>query len=305
MDSYNQTITLGNPKAFPKDTFSVMTYNIGYLSGMSNNQAVPSDDSLYSANLESAIQFIEMVNADFLAFQEIDFGASRSFKIDQLETIGEQTGYAYGAYSVNWDKQYVPFPYWPPSVHFGKMLSGQGVVSTYPFVHNKRIVLQKPEEEPFYYNAFYLDRLLQITQVDVGRPLIIMNVHLEAFHRNTREEQAKFVSTKVKEYMVNYPVILAGDFNSRPPFASSPGVSEQTIQLFMEIPGLKMAIPDSIYRANEPDYFTFSSGRPVEKIDYIFYTSDKINPVRATVPSQAGQISDHLPVYFEFTFKNR
>jgi endonuclease/exonuclease/phosphatase family metal-dependent hydrolase len=70
----------------------------------------------------------------------------------------------------------------------------------------------------------------------------------------------------------------------------------------MQIPGISMAIPDSVYQTNEEKYFTFSSGQPVEKIDYIFYTDQTIKPVSATVLSTYGEISDHLPVYFKFSF---
>ena len=65
-----------------------------------------------------------------------------------MDSIALYCGFLEGAYAVNWDKRYVPFPYWPPVVHFGEMLSGQGVLSKFPILMNKKIVLQKPEENP-------------------------------------------------------------------------------------------------------------------------------------------------------------
>jgi endonuclease/exonuclease/phosphatase family metal-dependent hydrolase len=299
---YSSIESYDHSKPYPGDTFSIITYNIGYLSGMTNNLAVEPEESLYRTNLDSIVSFLSNERADFVAFQEIDFGSSRSFQYNQLDSIAAGCDYSYGAVSVNWDKRYVPFPYWPPSVHFGKMLSGQAILSKFPFVSNKRVVLQKPESAPFYYNAFYLDRLLQIVQVDIGRPLIIMNVHLEAFDTQTRQNQAETVKNYFEEYSKSYPVILLGDFNARPPFASSHVFDENTIETIMDVKSAAMAIPDSIYLKNERDYFTYSSGEPVEKIGYIFYTSDKIKPVEGGVLGGAGEISDHLPVKMKFIF---
>ena len=103
-------------------TFIVMTYNIGYLSGMFNNLPVKTTKDIFEKNRHTALQLLENVKPDFIGFQEIDFHSRRSDYINQLQTIAEDANYKYAAIAVNWDKHYVPFPYWPPSVHFGKML---------------------------------------------------------------------------------------------------------------------------------------------------------------------------------------
>lgn len=286
----------------PQDTFSIMTYNIGYLSGMTNNLPFLPDEKLHRENRKKVIQLFQQLQPDFAGFQEIDFNSSRSFNINQMDTLAKYTPYPYGAYTINWDKRYVPFPYWPPTVHFGGMLSGQAILSKYAFVNNKRLVLEKPEEAAFWYNAFYLDRLIQIVQVDLGRPLIIMNVHLEAFYRGTREKQAQALLDTFKDYANNYPVLLIGDFNSRPFFDRDETDPESTIQLFVDEPGIDIAIPDSLYNSNPRIFYTYPTDTPIEKLDYIFYTSDKIRPVEAWIVREAGTISDHLPVYMKFVF---
>ncbi|MEM7551060.1 MAG: endonuclease/exonuclease/phosphatase family protein [Bacteroidota bacterium] len=301
-DYYTRIESYEYKKFYPNDTFSVMTYNIGFLSGMTNNLPVESEPDLYQSNLEKAIELISTKSPDFVGFQEIDFDSKRSLGVNQLDKIGIGAAYPYGAVSVNWDKNYVPFPYWPPAIHYGKMLSGQAILSKYSFVNNRRITLEKPKSAPFYYNAFYLDRLIQIVQVDVGRPLILINVHLEAFDQETRESQAEYLLEVVNDYTKNYPVILMGDFNSRPPFATEQLNNEKTISLFLENPYLEVAVTKDRYLKNEQAYFTFSSGEPYEKLDYIFYTKKTLKLLSSDVIKEAGEISDHLPVMMEFTF---
>ncbi|MGB3464703.1 MAG: hypothetical protein WBA74_05525, partial [Cyclobacteriaceae bacterium] len=49
--------------------------------------------------------------------------------------------------------------------------------------------------------------------------------------------------------------------------------------------------------------YTYSSGQPTRKIDYIFYNDNKIILHEASVLRQAGQISDHIPVMMKFSLR--
>ena len=69
------------------DTLKVMTYNVGWLSGMTNNLPVERPDSLYRENLSDIIQFLEREDPDIIGFQEIDFGSKRSYYYNQLDSI--------------------------------------------------------------------------------------------------------------------------------------------------------------------------------------------------------------------------
>jgi len=287
-----------------KDTLSLLTYNLGYLSGMTNNLAVDRTQKLFNDNLIHTNQLLFDLNPDFVGFQEIDFNAKRSFEVNQMEEIVRSGGYDYAAMAVNWDKKYVPFPYGLPNTHFGRVYSGQAILSKYKITENKLNVLIKPQGKPFYYNAFYLDRIAQVNKVDInGTEIILINVHLEAFDVPTREKQAETLLKLYREYTKKYPVLLFGDFNSTPPNATHPYAVEKTMSLLFSEPGLKAAISDSTYMANENAYFTYDSRNPDIKIDYILYNSDKIKAVEARVVNGAGEISDHLPVYLRFILK--
>jgi hypothetical protein len=100
---------------------NILSYNIGYLSGMNNNTSNKLNKEYYDANLNKIIDIFKASNADIIGFQEIDFGSSRSFDINQNTSIANSL-YNYSASAINWDKKYVPFPYWPITANFKKMV---------------------------------------------------------------------------------------------------------------------------------------------------------------------------------------
>ena len=293
-------ITTGREYAYKAstDTFSIMTYNVGYLSGMSNNKPVKTGLDFFQENQTGLIEFINESNADIIAFQEIDYHSARSFYANQIDSVRLKTSLNNIANAVNWDKKYVPFPYWPISRHFGEILSGQSIASKFPVKSNEAVVLSKRDDVAFYYNSFYLDRLLQISSIQINnRLLYIMNVHLEAFNETTREKQALQVLSIYNELADEFPVILLGDFN-----VNADNTNEETIRHILKGKSISRAISDEVYQANKNAFYTYSSEKPSRKIDYIFYSKDRINLINATVLSTAGQVSDHLPVLMFFTF---
>ncbi len=233
--SYSQ-----NSELIIDDTFSVITYNVGYLSGMTNNLPMERPMSLLDNNLNRAARLFKAYNPSIIAFQEIDFESQRTLYVNQLEQLAGLANYKQGAEVVNWDKQYVPFPYWPIQHNFGSMLSGQAILSHTKISSNERIVMPKPQSNPFYYNDFYLDRLAQLVWFDTSKDsLLVINVHFEAWDSPTRELQAKIVLDIFNKYEQTNPIILLGDFNCTPPYASN-AFSENTIDLLM----IKMILPN-------------------------------------------------------------
>ena len=285
-----------------KDTVRIMTYNMGYLSGMTNNRAVDRSKDLFDTNENRLITLLKKEKVDICCFQEIDFHSSRSYYVDQLSRISTDVNYPYASRVVNWDKTYVPFPYWPLTLQFGEILSGQAIASKYPIQQNEAHVLEKADY-PFYYNAFYLDRLAQVNLLRIGvRELVIINVHLEAFDARTRERQADQLIALYKRYESTYPVLMLGDFNSTPPGSKAPYMEENTIDKILSVEGVNMAIQDSLYLKNEEVFFTFNSVEPYIKIDYIFYNEKKIKVLEPRVVKEAGDISDHLPIMADIIF---
>jgi len=291
-----------------KEIYTVMTYNLGYLSGMTNNTAVRPSNELFAKNMQTFLEALKTYQPAIIGFQEIDFDSHRSYHVNHPEVIAQSSGLAYAALAVNWDNRYVPFPYWPPSVHFGKTLAGQAVLSRFPIVQAERIVLAKPTANPFYYNAFYLDRLIQVVKLKIKeKPIIVISVHLEAFQEDTRRQQVLNVMEVFRKYKKNFPVLLIGDFNSVPPdavqkkdFSDEPEIDftqDSTIATVLKEPGLKAAY--QIENTDPKSLFTFPSDNPTRKLDYVFYTADTIQVHR--IKTVDIDCSDHLPLVVEFS----
>lgn len=287
---------------FEIDSFRLMTYNMGYLSGMTNNKAVLRSKALFDRNLVQINDLLRNLKVDVVCLQEIDFHSKRSFHIDQLTEMAVYGEYPHASRVINWDKKYVPFPYWPPTMQFGEVLSGQALLSDFPIVDNERILLSMADN-PFYYNAFYLDRLAQLNLVSIGgRDVLIINVHLEAWDARARERQAKQLIELYKKYEKDYPVLLVGDFNSTSPGSKDPYMVENTIESILAVNGIKMAIGLEKYLNEEEQNFTFNSIEPYIKIDYIFYNEAKLVLSNVRVVNEARDISDHLPIIADVKF---
>ncbi len=292
---YNETGNYEQLSEMDNDTIhSIISYNIGYLSGMTNNLPVENPESLYELNLNKVIYEFKKVNADIIAFQEIDYDSKRSYHIDQQKELSK-LGYSHFGQNINWDKKYVPFPYYPISLHFGKILSGQSILSKYPILQQERIELKRNTSNPFYYDSFYIDRLAQVTKIQINDQfLILINVHLEAYDQETRKLQMQQVKTIYLKYYKNFPTILLGDFNSDISFENA------GINLFLKLPDTGCAA----FNAEIPEN-TFSSETPTERLDYIFYNKQFIKEIEAEILTQFELASDHLPLLMKFKFKNQ
>lgn len=271
--------------------YSIVTYNIGYLSGMTNNKPIEKPKTLFDNNLKKVKRLFNLLNVDIIALQEIDYASSRSYNINQQNELAK-LGYNFVAQAVNWDETYVPFPYWPPSMHFGKMFSGQSIISKYPIKDQKRIVLERVKDSPFYRDKLYLERLAQIVTINIkGKDIVIINVHLEAFDKPTRVKQFSYVINLFNEYSKKYPTILLGDFNS------DANDQNSVVYPLFKLKNIGNAAFGDTYEN------TFNSANPVERIDYIFFSKNSIEYIDGKVLTQFGQASDHLPVEMRFRLK--
>lgn len=299
-NDYYELLAYESQFAPEKDTLIVCSYNLGYLSGMTNNMPIESEKKLYDDNLDRAIGFLSSVDADLLALQEVDFHSDRSYHVDQLDFLAKSLKYTQGYRSVNWDKKYLPFPYWPIRRHFGNIVSGQAIVSKYELKNPETIILTKPVDASFFYNEFYLDRLVQLVDCKIGgRVIRVMNVHLEAFHIGTRVEQAKVVKELFDQYS-DMPIILLGDFNSTPEYEKENG---EALAIIMESKDIESVISKEDYLNNPAEYFTYSSKSPTLMIDHILYNSKFMTSTDAHVGHSAANISDHLPLVAKLIFR--
>lgn len=237
----------------PDNVYSILTWNIGYASGLTNNSAANATQDESKANLDQLTGLLQHTLPDIAALQEIDFDSRRSYSHDQAAHLAEWALFEHRAVAYNWDTRYVPFPYWPPKSHFGRVLSGQAILSEHPIADQQIVSFPKPSERSSWYNAFYPDRLAQVVEVEVdGTPVTVINVHLEAYMKGSRERQAARVAELAAAHK-DGPLLVVGDFNAVPPWAGDPDVPEApetvqdaTIDTLLKA-GLQPAIPEGAY----------------------------------------------------------
>jgi len=292
-----QELDSSRSSAPPPGFLKLVTYNIGYASGEKNNLPVRLSEQEVRANLDEIAKQVKKLDADIVCLQEVDLDSDRTHRINQFEYLAKAIGMPYGAYALTWNKRYLPWPYWPPSIQYGRMVSGQAILSRYPIDHQVVLEFSKPSENPFWYNWFYLDRVAQKASIRVGyEPITIWNVHLEAFKPRTRESQASLLAEWVRLESNPYKVVM-GDFNS--PSQLKQGLSPeeksgledggQALQKFQASAELQNAEAHA-------EFFSMPSWKPYKKIDHILYKPD------AWVELAAGNVenikaSDHLPVW--------
>lgn len=296
----------------PPRSLKIVTYNIGYASGDKNNRAAPLSREEVEANLRAMAEALERLKADVFCLQEVDFQAARTFGINQMEVLARRLGTPYGAYAVTWNKRYLPWPYWPPQYQFGRIVSGQVILSRLPIERQDLRFFEKPAANPFWYNWFYPDRVLQKVGIKIGKDsLWVWNVHLEAFDPPTRRLQSEELARWVQKESSPLKWV-AGDFNSvsqiRGGLESLQGPEAhhglepsqkkeledrgESLRLFLQITGLKNAETEGL--------FSFPSWDPMKKIDHILYEGRSFRLER--VGNEAGLFaSDHLPVWAELS----
>ncbi len=282
----------------PPERLKVISYNIGYASGNKNNKAAPLSEQEVRDNLDNMILELQPLNADIIALQEVDLRAQRTFDIDQLQYLARGLNLPYTAYVTTWNKRYVAWPFWPIRAHFGRMVSGQAILSRYPIIDQQTFTFDKPEENPFWYNMFYLDRIAQRVTVQVAEKVaIIWNVHLEAFRQGSRLQQID----KLIDYLngdSHQNLIVAGDFNSVSNYRKDLSAELQA-ELKQKQAGIQTFLKETHLRdtSDDAEELTFPSWEPTKKIDFILYKGPRLEKSGAI---QGLTASDHLPVWADF-----
>lgn len=297
--------TVGAVPGIPPETLKVVSYNIGHGQGVKENAWDYRDQKLTLEKLGELARVMKNMDADIFLLQEVDLDSKRTFRINQIDFLRDRTGHQYYACAIVWEKNYLPFPYWPPAHHLGNIKAANCVLSRFPLSNHQRIIFEKPKSNPSWYNLGYIDRGIQRVDVSIGNQVIaLLNIHLEAWDIKTREEQIKITYEFMKN--LNMPTILGGDFNTVLPdapiktgFVDDPKTNyaeENTLSWFLTAdPKLKIpelsTISDDIF-----ELYTFPSDSPNRRLDHIFLLGGKLSFVSFRIVKEAGTASDHLPV---------
>lgn len=287
-----------DPAASPPDALTVVAFNIGYGRGPAGDESGPWTREHIVAHLDGIAGQLRTLNADLAFLQEVDLDAARSHHIDQGAYLADKAAFPFVSCVVTWEKNYVPFPYWPPSRHYGAMKSGQCLLSRFPIKSSTRHRLPQPSSNAWWRNRFYLNRALDVVELDLGgRRVHAINVHLEAFDADNRMDQVQRLIGLLPSLEADR-LIVAGDFNALPPeatqkkgFVDEPEAdftNDATLSLMRKVQGLSEAVP-------ETTAFTFPADGPTRRLDYVFF-GRAFTRLEGRVVADTPVWSDHLPV---------
>jgi len=198
----------------PPEELVVLSYSIAYGLGAAPQHGRPADAIALHDRLEQIITTIAASGADVVLLQEVDFASRRSGDVDQLQYIAAVLGWGFAARVITWECRYLPVPLWPPWRHSGHVRAGQGVISRYPLIQNRRHHLSQPATQPLLAPLFAPYHTVQMVDVQCHtRTVRLLNVHLEPHDVATRQRQAAELVTFVRQVATPHCVLM-GAFQS-------------------------------------------------------------------------------------------
>lgn len=158
-----------------RDTFTVMTYNLGHLAGASPSSSPPNRHR--AINLKRATNLIRQTDPDVVGLQNIGLGTDQA-SVHPLDTLASRLTYPNAVRAVGWDKHAL-FPFTPDllAARPEGTVSGQALLSHYPTRRHLRREL--PDSSALW------------TRLSTPEPLVVMNAHLSPSPTAVREQQAR------------------------------------------------------------------------------------------------------------------
>ncbi len=244
----------------------VMTYNIH------GGRGGPEEDVPALEGLERVAKIVEKHRPDLLLVQEIERGAERSQKVDEILWLKQRLGYTKSAFA--------------PGIVEGEWHYGVAIFSNYPgkMTTTKHQLFLAGEPGKYAEQRVLLESTIQIE----GVPVRVYCTHL-----GLSQEERKKQTADVLEIMSQGegPAILAGDFNAEPGTPEMKPLEEKMTDVLAAL-GLSNA-----QRLSYP-----AGPQATKAIDGIFVTSD-FEPVRGEAIVDTISASDHNPVVVEVRFK--
>ena len=275
------------------NTLKVATYNIGFGAGLEGLQGKRVNKEVVLSNLNSICDTLASENLDVLCVQEIDISSYRSHFIDQVSFIKTKFGFSHVSICNVWKKWWVPYPATLKIWHqFGFVNAAQVVFSKHPIVTKSITKLCRRLDKGSLYNFFYIKRKIQDVGILVNDSLVhILNVHLEAFDKNTRDTQMKSLSDYLNK--LSTPFIVMGDFNTIPENEKNREFDSKYLKEdFTEDRAITLLTKYKSSNDCLTDY-TFPSDVPLCRLDHIFL-SEQFHFKNVIVKNTLA--SDHLPV---------
>jgi len=226
--------------------------------------------------LQPAVQVIRSLNPDIVALQEVDVGITRSRYRHQAKALGERLEMDFFFY---------------PLVQFETRHYGLAFLSRRPFT------IVKCDRLPTVWPRLRLQKrgAIWIRLNHLPRPIHIFNTHLGLFHRERRRQAEALLGRDwLKAVPQDEAVVFCGDLNAGPLSWIYRNLSTRLSDVQKKRVGRERPQP------------TFSSRRPILRIDHIF-VSHHLASLSVKVPTSriTQMASDHLPLSAELHFNRQ
>ncbi|HWB64351.1 MAG TPA: endonuclease/exonuclease/phosphatase family protein [Chitinophagales bacterium] len=306
------------PRVLTDSTYTLLTWNLGY-GGLGKEvdffydggKMVTSPKAHVEKNNAGMVKVLkENSDADFILLQEVDRKGKRSWNIDQAEEFATALPDHDYAYTLNYDVQYLPFPFLNP---IGRVYGGLQTLAKYTPVETKRYAL--PNITDFPRRLFYLKRCLMLQRYKLanGKDLVVMNAHFEAYDEGGLvKKQQREVTKKIleEEYAKGNYVILGADWNIAPPGFNVHKWEHKKItdQLYLMnndsvyVPGWSY-VYDSTTATNRKNETSYVEGVTFKTIIDYFYVSPNVEVESIKGIDLGFDYSDHNPVKMQVRLK--
>jgi len=244
----------------------VMTYNIH------GGRGGPEEDVPALEGLERVAKIVEKHRPDLLLVQEIERGAERSQKVDEIQWLKQRLGYTRSAFA--------------PGIEEGEWNYGVAIFCNAPgkITATRHKLFLAGEPGKYAEQRVVLESTMQIE----GVPVRVYCTHLGLSQEERKKQTADLVEIMSRG---EGPAILAGDFNAEP---GSPELIPLEEKMTDVLAALGLAREQRL---------SYPAGPQATKaIDGIFVTSD-FEPVRGEVIVDTISASDHNPGVVEVRLK--
>ena len=299
----------------PGDSFTVMTWNIGYGAlgdnadfFMDGGKGVKTaDEQRVQSNMEEVCDRTASLDPDVIFYQEADIDSARSEHINEyLQIQGTLPDYC-SSFGSNFKVKFLPYPV-PP---IGKVDSGIATFSRCQVSGAQRVQLPIPFSWPV--RMANLKRCALISRVplrDTDKELVLVNLHLEAYDDGAGKklQTEKLAGILEEEREKGNYVIAGGDFNQSFSSADLTGYEAQPGKWAAGLlpeeefgKGWQFLMDDSVpsCRSLDQPY----AGADKESFQYYlidgFIVSDNIKVTSLNTQDLGFVVSDHNPVFAE------
>jgi endonuclease/exonuclease/phosphatase family metal-dependent hydrolase len=297
------------------DTFSVMTWNIGYCGLGKEMDFFYDGGKQVRASRENTLKYLKGVrdfltandSLDFMLLEEVDLHSKRTYFINELDTFKKYLPGYKAFFALNYKVSFVPVPVTQP---MGKVESGLVLLSKYEPVFVER--RDFPGQYDWPTRLFMLDRCFMVAHyvLNDGHELQVIVTHNSAFDggKLKKEEMAYLKDYLLAEAEKGNRIIVGGDWNQNPPgfkdqdFNKTSGYKNFVANAIPEdyMPSGWQWASDLSVMSNRANLAPYEPGKtPTTLLDF-FLLSPGTEVIRVKGIDLGFEYSDHQPVTMIF-----